>query len=181
MPNATRLLRSGLTRRYHTEPLIVGAAQTVAEHSWGVVALILAYHPAPSLNLIERALFHDIGESFTGDMPHWAKAAEPKVYNAIERMEEAEQARLLDRVLSPLNQQEQDWLAACDLAEAVFYLRNQKRLGNRNFDETIEHCELKLLSASWCPQEIKQAIMEEIVHGTERERESLHKGPPRAS
>lgn len=59
-------LRGGGVTRYHVEPGC--AAQTVADHSWRVAVIAHELWPERP-HLVMAALYHDVAEGLTGDMP----------------------------------------------------------------------------------------------------------------
>jgi 5'-deoxynucleotidase YfbR-like HD superfamily hydrolase len=61
---------SGKVRRWHTHHRY---SQTVADHSWGVAAILLGLEPNISREALLVALFHDSHEIATGDAPSYAK------------------------------------------------------------------------------------------------------------
>ena len=61
-----KILRKGAkVKRWHT--LTNVKEQTVADHSWGVVSIILDVWPNSSIALITFALWHDVPEFAIGD------------------------------------------------------------------------------------------------------------------
>lgn len=63
----TLKLKGGAVRRYHTEGNVI--SQSVAEHTWRVVVLLLHLWPDCSRELLLAAQYHDVAEGFTGDLP----------------------------------------------------------------------------------------------------------------
>src|SRR5690606_25898812 len=61
--------------------------QSVGEHTWQVLRIILAVHPSASRELLVHAMFHDVGERVTGDVPYPVKAEHPEVKRAFDSME----------------------------------------------------------------------------------------------
>jgi 5'-deoxynucleotidase YfbR-like HD superfamily hydrolase len=59
--NAARVLRCHNARSQHP--------QTVGEHTFGVLAVLRTVYPEASARLWEAALFHDVPEAVTGDVP----------------------------------------------------------------------------------------------------------------
>jgi 5'-deoxynucleotidase YfbR-like HD superfamily hydrolase len=78
---------AGQVARYHTWPTI--RQQSLADHQWNVARIVFAIcgRRTPPPSLIERALFHDIGEVETGDVPSYAKIDNPRLKD---RLDEAE-------------------------------------------------------------------------------------------
>lgn len=125
----------GGVRRYHTRPLI--GEQTVASHSWGVAAIIIDVtegHEKPSFELMRAALFHDVAEHVTGDIPATAKWRWPSLKAAMDSME-AEVETALGIRADGLSKQEMLLLKAADMMELLWFCVEQRRLGNH----TIYH------------------------------------------
>jgi len=121
-------MRGGETERVHTIPHL--NSYSVAQHSYGVLSLLLILHPNPSLGLIRTTLWHDATEHYTGDMPAHAKWDFPDLKAAMKTTEEALSKNMgmgEEYLLSP---QDQRWLKSCDLLELWLWSRAQIRLGN---------------------------------------------------
>lgn len=65
------LRESGYVARCHTMPFV--GPYNLAMHCYGVASIIAVLHPSPSVNLLKAALFHDVPERWTGDIPNPAK------------------------------------------------------------------------------------------------------------
>lgn len=110
------LLRAGDVSRYHT----IGVnMQTVGHHSWGVAMLISKLHPNPSVNLLKAALWHDMAERVTGDLPAPVKWNNPQIAKALEELEA--QYMVQNGLTCPLTLEEVQWLKFCDMLECYFY------------------------------------------------------------
>jgi 5'-deoxynucleotidase YfbR-like HD superfamily hydrolase len=66
--NLPLTLNSGGVLRFHAVPGMT--KQTVAEHSWGVAVILIQILPEACGSVLRHALFHDIAEVETGDIPH---------------------------------------------------------------------------------------------------------------
>jgi 5'-deoxynucleotidase YfbR-like HD superfamily hydrolase len=77
--------QAGELRRYHT--WACNHEQTVADHSWNVARLLLAWDPQLPRHMLVHALFHDIGERITGDVPYPIKAQNPALKKEMDRLE----------------------------------------------------------------------------------------------
>lgn len=87
------LYDSGRTRRFHNQADYSGApGQTVAEHSWGVVLIVLELcrraQVLPSAQLMEAALLHDAAERWVGDLPAPTKWRFPALAKILDEAEE---------------------------------------------------------------------------------------------
>lgn len=125
-----RVRLGGSVKRFHTWPTI--GEQTVAAHTWGVLAIILDIHPMASAALLRRAVYHDLAEYDTGDTPSTAKWSSPNLKTLLDELEKTVNMRHgfgSDVELSPL---EVDVLKMADLMEMLWYSYEQYMLGNRN-------------------------------------------------
>jgi 5'-deoxynucleotidase YfbR-like HD superfamily hydrolase len=81
---------SGQLRRYHTWPII--GQQTVAEHCWQLIRIYLCVVDKIDPHMIRHAMYHDIGETFTGDLPYPVKSDNPDLKTQLDHLED--QSRL---------------------------------------------------------------------------------------
>lgn len=123
-----RIRRGGQIVRYHTHNLLKPPSN--AEHMWNVAALCWQLDPELDARTLLTALFHDIAEYDTGDMPAWVKRANPE----LREMLAAAEQRALERMGMA-------WVEACDegmhaLVKVADYLDNvltaldERRRGN---------------------------------------------------
>ncbi len=70
-------LRGGGVIRYHNEPDI--PIQTVGEHTWRLITILLYIWPDCSLELLKTAQSHDNSEGLHGDPPAPVKWAYPEI------------------------------------------------------------------------------------------------------
>ena len=85
----TRL--SGQIQRYHTWPTI--GKQTIAEHCWQILRIYLSVVDKTDPHMIRHIMFHDIGETFTGDLPYPVKSENPDLKKQLDYLED--RSRLL--------------------------------------------------------------------------------------
>ena len=117
---------AGAVKRYHTKRLI--GEQTVAQHTFNALLIVLEIEPNPSLNLIKAVMYHDLPELFTGDIPAPFKWQYPKL---AEQLEIAE-AAILDAgaMLVELTEYEKQVLKFADMMELVLFCNEQMCMGN---------------------------------------------------
>ena len=126
-----KMIQGAAVKRYHTVPTI--GHETVGEHSFGVAMLVLAItENKASDNLIKAALFHDISEQYTGDVPFPSKVAFPIVKCALDAAEESWNKE--NGFDIELNERDRICLKWADMLQLLIYCRNQRMLGNRNMD-----------------------------------------------
>ncbi len=114
------ILDAGRVRRFHTVPS--HPHQTVAEHSWGVVMILLYIYPGATAAAIVHALSHDIGERATGDVPAHAKWRNQDLKDALHDVEQKELCRLgFDATGLPLS--EQAAVKCADLLDLLLFCR----------------------------------------------------------
>lgn len=122
-----KLLDAGYTVRFHTVRCI--KPQTVAEHSFRVALLLAKLAPTCRAELLKAALYHDLPETFTGDVPAQVKWAAPMLAKDLEFLEShfVEEHELEVK----LSEDEKSYLKFADMAELVLYCVDEARLGNR--------------------------------------------------
>ena len=76
---------AGKISRYHTWERI--RDQSVGEHTWQLLRIILAIQPHASPELLRWTMFHDVGERVTGDVPFPVKREHPELKRALDKME----------------------------------------------------------------------------------------------
>jgi 5'-deoxynucleotidase YfbR-like HD superfamily hydrolase len=120
------------TIRAHTKRVL--KPQTVAEHSYHVAMLCWKLcDREPSAELLKAALFHDLAESYTGDVPANVKWASPTIKAELERLEgEFEKEHHLYLPLRPEDEKILKW---ADALELMWYCVDEMNLGNRFVDD----------------------------------------------
>ncbi len=114
------ILDAGRVRRFHTVPS--HPHQTVAEHSWGAVMILLYIYPGATASCVRYMLAHDLGERTTGDIPAHAKWANERFKAALEEVEDAELKRLgFDDSAIPLA--EKAAMKCADLLDLLLFCR----------------------------------------------------------
>lgn len=77
---------AGRVKRYHTWPYI--REQSVAEHSWQLLRILLCIWPEASAKVMGYVVRHDCGEIKTGDAPYPVKADNKDIAIGMNRVEE---------------------------------------------------------------------------------------------
>lgn len=117
------LYKSGFVQRWHTHPNLARLGQTLGHHQWGVATIIAQLHPKPSVALLMAALWHDVGESVSGDIPHMAKHDSPALAYEAGRVEDTTRERLTGWILADMDS---DWLHMADRLEAYLYVQTMQ-------------------------------------------------------
>lgn len=124
--------RNGQVVRKHTMENI--RAENDAEHSWGVVMLLITAWPKAPAEIIKLAVMHDCGERATGDMPGPTKWANPILEREMEQLERSHVMDTLPRHLCNefLGASEVDWaiIEYFDRMEFCISMSRERRLGN---------------------------------------------------
>lgn len=113
-------------KRFHTIPST--EYQTVAHHTWNMMALVQVLWPQCRKELLLAALYHDIPEVMTGDVPAPFKWANPEVAGMLHAAEEKMLKELGVHV--ELTESEKRMLAIADTLELVLYSHEQAAMGN---------------------------------------------------
>lgn len=144
-----RVRQGGSVKRFHTWPTI--GDQTVAAHTWGVLALIFFFDPAPSAILLKRAVYHDLAEYDCGDVPSSAKWASPdlkEVMDATEKVINDLHGFPTDDMLTA---EEVEVLKIADLMDMLWYTYEQFQLGNRGL-RVVSHRVVDVITKrTWHP------------------------------
>ena len=129
----TRL--GGSVVRYHTHP--TQRSQTVAEHSFGVANLVMYLtEGAASRDLILAAMWHDVSEEATGDVPAPVKWNSPDLKRLLDEIEDQHRERHgLD---TELTTHERVILKYADMSELVLWSLEEYMLGNRYARDLID-------------------------------------------
>jgi 5'-deoxynucleotidase YfbR-like HD superfamily hydrolase len=114
--------RGTQVRRYHTVNLIV--PETVGHHSANVALLVTSLCPEASANLLKAALYHDLAEQVTGDIPATAKWRSKALKDASKDLE----ARVIKQV--PLTHDERHILKQADMLDLCFKVLEELKMGN---------------------------------------------------
>lgn len=130
------LLNGGDVRRFHTRQTI--GNDTVAAHSWGVAALCFIMcnvgGKLPSAALLAAALFHDLGEQWTGDVPSPTKRAlgiGPQFGEIEDELLEIPQLNV------SLSKEEARTLKLADCFDGMMFCIRERRLGNQNVSDIM--------------------------------------------
>lgn len=110
-------------------------AENTAEHSWGVLHLLLMLYPSVPVRVIYAAQYHDFGEMATGDMPGNVRWANPDLGALLERLENDFSQELLPPHIYEqiLQTRPEEWLLIeiCDRMEFCIGEARERRMGNR--------------------------------------------------
>lgn len=120
------LRNAGAVTRYHTARML--RTQNLAEHSFGVALIILQAYPAASPRLLAAALYHDLAEVATGDLPAPVKWDNAGLKAMVEHVEARYERKMgLDMELS---EGERHILKWADMFELVLWCWEEYQLGN---------------------------------------------------
>lgn len=118
--------KAGIVKRYHTVDMIT--EQTVAAHSWGVALIICEVVKKPSTELLKAALYHDIAEAVTGDIPATSKWRFGDIDTAVKRAEQQVEKNL--GLKFKLTVKDKRILKFADMMELIIHAWREYRLGN---------------------------------------------------
>lgn len=128
---------SGHVMRYHTWPHV--RVQTVAEHSWQLARLLLMVWPLAPRHLVVDALFHDLGERVTGDLPYPTKANDSELKARMDLAENRARQQMATRWCAPCltgsnrtTADEQTYLKLLEFVEMWEWALDETALGNKN-------------------------------------------------
>ena len=112
--------------RYHTMTTLV--RETVGHHSHGVACLTLLFKPDASRELLIAALFHDLSEQKTGDIPSSAK----RIYGIGQQISSLERELMFEAGIGfpDLPPQDARILKLADIAHGALFCVREMTLGN---------------------------------------------------
>lgn len=113
--------QGGDVLRHHTYHTL--KPETVSQHTFNMINLLVMLHPEPSTNLIKACLWHDVAEAYTGDIPSPAKKAFPELKQASLHAEDIINEKLGFTVT--LSESESDWLHGIDKLDYLMWLTEQ--------------------------------------------------------
>lgn len=120
--------------RYHT--MMTLQRETVGHHSHGVACLVLVLNPEASRELLIAALYHDLAEQYTGDIPSPAK----RDYGIGDQVSDLEKRLVRGAGLywPTLTAAEQRVLKLADLAHGALFCVREMSRGNKRMLEVYE-------------------------------------------
>lgn len=119
---ALNAYEAGFVQRYHTHPRLARFGQTDGHHSFGVAALMINLHPAPSAELLKACITHDMGERFAGDLPAPVKRDNPELAEEHRALEALMLKRYFFDAYPDLSEHDEAWLKAVDMLECHMFL-----------------------------------------------------------
>ena len=120
------LLDGAQVRRFHTRATV--ATETVGHHSHGVATIALLLDPDASRDLIIAALYHDLSEHVTGDIPSPMK----REYGISAQISDIEEKLMLQAGITfpTLSEKDQRTLKLADIAHGAIFCCQELELGN---------------------------------------------------
>lgn len=120
------LLREAASvQRYHTQRM--QRKQELNAHSYGVAMLVQHLYPECSRDLLLAALYHDLPEYFTGDVPAPAKRGIPQLAVLLENAEKGTGILYREFNLTVFDEALLKW---CDTFELVLFCLEEVQMGN---------------------------------------------------
>jgi len=126
--NIIKAARNGnAVKRWHTRRMLT--SDSVGEHTANVLAIIFALDSHPSRNLLQAALYHDIAEQWTGDVPATAKWRSGRLKQACDALEEE---MMLENSIQVPRLETEEWLTLkwADMLELLYRCFDEIELGN---------------------------------------------------
>ena len=150
------LLSGGKVHRYHQD----GQPQSVSEHTWRMLVILLHFWPLASRSVVLAALYHDVAERYTGDIPNPVKRHNPQVTEAVKQMEQDFHEHLHISTTSELTVEDQARISCADYLELCITCRERHgRRARQIYDKGVE---LALEYARELP-EVEQGMIGEFI------------------
>lgn len=135
LDQALEIYRSGKVVRIHGAP--GHRTENTSEHSHGVAMWLALYYPSCSAAMLKAALFHDLPEYVTGDIPSTMMKKYPEVAAACAQEEDAFYER--NGIPMPyLTENEKLVLYAADKFDFAMWCYLDFLLGNKNVEVYVE-------------------------------------------
>jgi 5'-deoxynucleotidase YfbR-like HD superfamily hydrolase len=133
---------SGQIQRYHTWPTI--GKQTIAEHCWQIMRIYCSVVDKLDPHMVMHAMFHDIGETFTGDLPYPVKSENHDLKNQLDYLEEKSRLQQLEywNAFKQIFLSEEDRILfkQIELVEMAEFGMDQMCLGNNHAFIIADRC-----------------------------------------
>ena len=131
MTNVVRTWDAGRVKRFHTKQTL--QEQNIADHSWGVVQLLLHFWPNSRKEVMIAALDHDLPELITGDIPGGLKRDHPEISQLFDKLDQEYLKTEFYREEIKLEEYEKIRLKFVDLMELFIFSSREIELGNKRF------------------------------------------------
>jgi len=134
------LLSGGKVHRYHQD----GQPQSVSEHTWRMLVILLHFWPLANRSMILAALYHDVAERYTGDIPNPVKRHSPQVAEVVKQMERDFHEHLHISTTSELTVEDQARVSCADYLELCItckerHGRRARQIYERGVYLVLEH------------------------------------------
>lgn len=130
------IYNGGMVKRYHTRPVI--HMQNNSEHQYMTASIVCLLNPKSSSQAIKNALWHDIYEYETGDMPWAIKRQHPHIKQSIMEIENKSIARY--GLSTEQTEMEHNILKLAEYFECLIFCIAERSLGNKEFSKSILDC-----------------------------------------
>jgi len=162
---------AGQVTRYHTWPRI--REQSVGEHSWQVMRILLAIWPDAPRHMLLHCLTHDVGEMVSGDPPYPVKKNNPVLKEEMDRIErDAHLSMCIPWSFPPpssLTENEYKIFKLCEFIEMWEWAIFEMDLGNSHAELVKDRCR-KAMEKIWVDSLEYGEIFERAVAYTNRRR-----------
>jgi len=155
----SKLRDGGAVVRYHT--LRTNRKQSVAEHSHGVAMLVLHVYPEAEVGVLKAALYHDLSEVVTGDIPATSKWLSPVLAHEENLLADVFRDKYGLRL--DLTAFEKHLLKWCDMMELVLWTMEEYAMGNQFAGEVCQRG-LTFLGQKDPPTREAKELLAEVIH-----------------
>lgn len=140
-----QVLQGGHVTRYHTRPE-VSDNQTVADHTWRALIILITLWPSVKKEALLSLLLHDVAEAELGDVPATAKWAYKDLAKEYTRAEADYTKKMainfpaldLEEHNRSLTPEEKRCIKMADMLELVLHCKRQMQRGNTLAEEIYE-------------------------------------------
>lgn len=129
---------------------------TVGKHTFDMLLLLDALHPAPTVDLFLAILRHDLHERYMGDIPGRIKVSLPALHKAWKEATALIVQELEDDSAARLSEEDRAWLDALDKLELLLWCHDQLAQGNKNVTRVLQDVENRLRNGAGIPQPVRE-------------------------
>lgn len=121
-PKLMLVLNGGAVRRYHSQGFM--QTQTVQEHTWRMLAILLHLWPETTGSLLRAVIYHDVPEGLVGDASAPVKR-DPVIRKRYDELER-DALEVMGIELDRISMEDYYKLKCVDYLELCMYCRSQK-------------------------------------------------------
>ncbi len=167
---------AGCVERYHTWPKV--RQQSVGEHTWQLIRILLAIYPAAPRKLLIEAMFHDVGERVSGDAPYPLKTNNTVIKREMDAVEDSARLSMTRwgvRARLRIGDRQRAAMKLAEFIEMAEWGWDELALGNQNARVVMERCLIAAQQYTSNPDTLPPGVGEQAVSYIKRRMEHERK------